>query len=78
MIIENKSGEFRYSVGEYFIDDSEPEKWHMHYKGKLMATFFDRDQALRVAVIQHTCGDSVSEGIRDLLKIALAEQLKDN
>ncbi len=74
MITENPSGEFKYTVGNYSIAKTESGEWELYHEGKHEATFYNRDKVLRYAVIQYTCGDMVAEGIRDLLKIAIAEK----
>jgi hypothetical protein len=73
-MIEQNVGEWNYVIGKYSVINSEPNEWHLYHEGKYVAMFFERDEVLRVAIIQHTCADMVGVGIREMLKIALAEQ----
>lgn len=74
MIIHNPSEDFKYGIGKYSITKSEPNEWHLYHKEQHVAIFFDRDEVLRHAIIQHTCGDMVAEGLREMMEIALLEQ----
>ena len=73
-MIEQNIGEWNYVIGKYSILNSEPNEWHLYHEGRHVAIFFERDEALRVAVIQHTCADMVAVGIKEMLKIAFAKQ----
>ena len=69
-----KINENEYTFGIYKITKQE-EKW-LYTNTKTSrdeALFFDRDQALRTAIIMHTCGNLVTEAVRELV-IMLAKE----
>jgi hypothetical protein len=76
MEIVNKISEAEFQVGIYTIKFQQDERWLLINTlddNKHEALFFERDEAIRHAIIKYTCGHLVSEGIRDLLTILIHE-----
>ena len=74
MSIVTKISDDEYTVGIYTVR-KEGDNWaHLHGENeRLDALYFHRDEALRSAVIKHTCGQLVAEGIRELLHLRADE-----
>lgn len=78
MEIVNKISESEFQVGIYTLKFQENEQWLLinTLENRHEALFFERDEAIRHAIIKYTCGHLVSEGIRDLLTILIHESGK--
>ena len=75
MKIVNKISEAEFQVGVYTIKLQQDERWLLinTLESKHEAVFFERDTAIRYAIIKYTCGHLVSEGTRDFLTILISE-----
>jgi hypothetical protein len=74
MSIITKVSEDVYTVGTYTITKQD-DKWLLtnNKSDRNEALYFDRDQALRNALILYTCGQLVGDGTRELLKMVATE-----
>ena len=74
MSIINKINAEEFTIGTYIVSQKD-EGWMLtnDKKGKHEALYFDRDDALRAAILFYTCGQMVAEGTRELLKMVAEE-----
>ena len=74
MSIINKINAEEFTIGTYIVSQKD-EGWMLtnDKKGKHEALYFDRDDALRAAILFYTCGQMVADGIRELLKMVAEE-----
>ena len=74
MSIITKVSEDVYTVGTYTITKQE-DKWLLtnNKSDRNEALYFDRDTAIRTAIMMYASGQLVAEGTRELLKVVAKE-----
>jgi uncharacterized protein YacL (UPF0231 family) len=74
MSIINKINEYFYTVGTYTITKQD-DRWLLvnNKSNRNEALYFDRDTAIRTAIMMYASGQLVAEGTRDFLKMVAKE-----
>jgi hypothetical protein len=73
MEIITKLSDTEYKIGIFIIDEIDG-KWELTKGDTTIALFNNKHTALSWANMMYTCGHLVSEGTRQLLKLAVAER----
>ena len=74
MNIIEKISDTEYKVGRYHVTQRLNNMWTIIDNDKYIAEFYEKHTALGWANLQYTCGHLVSQGVRQLLKIAVEEK----
>ena len=74
MNIIEKISDTEYKVGRYHVTQGLNNMWTIIDNDKYIAEFYEKHTALSWANLSYTCGHLVSQGVRQLLKIALEKE----
>jgi len=68
-----KISDSQYKVGQYHVIQSPKGRWKIIGEEGSIALFYQKHDALAWANLHYTCGDLVSDGVGQLLTLALEE-----